>query len=50
LIAGLDNGRWLAVHAAGIDCDLVLAIARSCVSVRPTAAAKLFPGQTAMPG
>lgn len=36
LIVGCDNGRWLAVRAAGIDFGSVLAITRSCSTGRPT--------------
>lgn len=50
LIVGCDNGRWLAVRAAGIDCDSMLEIARNCDSGRRTASAKLFPDRNAAPG
>ncbi|NJD90347.1 MAG: hypothetical protein FIA91_02330 [Geobacter sp.] len=34
LIAGCDNGRWLALRSTGINRDALLAIARSCTSSR----------------
>lgn len=34
LIAGCDNGRWLALRSTGIDRDDLLAIAHSCTSSR----------------